>query len=263
MPALSTYRLGWFAPLDTSYLAGNPNAKVAIRRCNGSDKPDGETDMVRVDAPATGLSIDWDADGNPLAAPLYATQDVNYSGGVAPFADSLPGSEDWPNLKLNQLGIRRNVGALYLDPDTNLFTVGPTSVGLGKGDAGKGDAGVTDLGKGDAGKGDAGKGDAGKGDAGKGDAGKGDAGKGDAGTGDTFSNDPTDTLTELDADTAGDGVLRRPTNFEACVIGGPDSRALVELTTSISASSPRLTPTLSPTRCSACQAPRCCRSKTG
>ena len=69
------------------------------------------------------------------------------------------------------------------------------------------------------GKGDAGKGDAGKGDAGKGDAGKGDAGKGDAGTGDTFSNDPTDTLTELDVETAGDGVLRRPTDFEACVLG--------------------------------------------
>ena len=100
--------------------------------------------------PRRGPSIDWDADGNPLAAPLYATQDVNYSGGVAPFADPLAGSEDWPNLRLNRIGIRRNVGALYLDPDTNLFTVGPTSVGLGKGDAGKGDAGVQDLGKGDA-----------------------------------------------------------------------------------------------------------------
>jgi hypothetical protein len=213
------------APLSTSYLAGNPNVKIALKHCNGSDKLQGEVDMVRVDAPTANTNIDWDADSNPATItypnenePPLASQDVNYSGGA--FEDQLAGSADWPNLKLNQLGIRRNVGALYLDPDTNLFTVGPTSVGMGKGDAGKGDAGANDLGKGDAGKGDAGKGDAGKGDAGKGDAGKGDAGKGDAGGGDLFTNDPNNPPGELDVETAGEADnLRRPINFEACVSG--------------------------------------------
>lgn len=208
-----TYRIGWYAPLATSYLAGHA---VGVRKhCNGSERITGEPDMVRIDAPHSGVAIDWDADGNP--ATVVTTQDVNYSGG--PFDDVLAGSDDWSNLFLNQTGIRRNVGALYLDAATGLLTLGPTSIGMGKGDAGKGDAGATDLGKGDAGKGDAGKGDAGKGDAGKADAGKGDAGKGDAGGGDWFFNDPNNPPGEIDAEIAADLNRTPPNAFQACVSG--------------------------------------------
>ena len=208
-----TYRLGWYAPLATSYLAGH--ASGVLKHCNGSNRlpasPTWCASTPRVQAStSTGTRT-----GTPR--PSSPAQDVNYSGG--PFDDVLTGSDDWSNLFLNQTGIRRNVGALYLDAATSLVTLGPTSIGMGKGDAGKGDAGATDLGKGDAGKGDAGKGDAGKGDAGKADAGKGDAGKGDAGGGDWFFNDPNNPPGEIDAEIAADLNRTPPNLFQACVSG--------------------------------------------
>jgi hypothetical protein len=208
-----TYRIGWYAPLDTSYLAGRA---IGVRKhCNGSERLAGEPEMVRIDAPRPGVDIDWDADGNP--ATVVTTQDVNYSGG--PFDDVLAGSDDWSNLFLNQTGIRRNVGALYVDAATSLLTVGPTSINTGKGDLGKGDLGKGDLGKGDLGKGDLGKGDLGKGDLGKGDLGKGDLGKGDLGGGDLFLNDPNNPPGEIDAEIAADLNRTPPNVFQACVSG--------------------------------------------
>jgi hypothetical protein len=153
------------------------------------------------------------------------TLDANFNGRIDA---ALPGSEDWSALRLDQIGARRNVGALYQVPGTTQFAVGPLSLDSGKGDLGKGDLGKGDLGKGDLGKGDLGKGDLGKGDLGKGDLGKGDLGKGDLGGGDLFDGDPNNPGGELDA-TIASGLARTPPNqFTACVIGetcqGPAAR---------------------------------------
>ncbi len=208
------YRLGWYAPLATSYLAGRGTA--ARRHCNGSDLFPADVPMVRIDARTAASPVDWDADGNSATA--VSALDVNFNGQVDP--GELRASDDWSNLRLDQIGSRRNVGGLYVIPGTSRFGVGPLSLDSGKGDLGKGDLGKGDLGKGDLGKGDLGKGDLGKGDLGKGDLGKGDLGKGDLGGGDLFiSNNPFNPGGELDAITAGD-LARTPANeFTACVIG--------------------------------------------
>jgi VCBS repeat-containing protein len=208
------YRLGWYAPLATSYLAGRGTA--ARRHCNGSDLFAADVPMVRIDARSAGAPTDWDADGN--TATSVSALDVNFNGQVDP--DELRASDDWSNLLLNQIGSRRNVGGLFAIPGTSRFGVGPLSLDSGKGDLGKGDLGKGDLGKGDLGKGDLGKGDLGKGDLGKGDLGKGDLGKGDLGGGDLFiSNDPFNPGGELDLLTAGLLAKTPPNEFTACVIG--------------------------------------------
>ncbi len=210
------YRTGWYAPLDTSYLAGR--STHARRRCNGSERLPAER-MVRIDGRTSGGIIDWDADGS--VSTRAAIQDVNFNGrldGPPAFA-ALGGSDDWSNLRLNQIGSRRNVGGIFIDPVTGATVVGPLSLDSGKGDLGKGDLGKGDLGKGDLGKGDLGKGDLGKGDLGKGDLGKGDLGKGDLGGGDLFLFDPNNPGGELDATTAGDLGKAAPIEFTACVTG--------------------------------------------
>lgn len=211
-----SYRLGWFAPLLGSYLEGRGTA--AKSHCDGSPLA-GEVDMVRIDARTAASEIDWNANG--LAESNFA-QDVNFNGRLD--GDGLPfpalvGSDDWSSILLNQIGSRRNVGGLFVDPATGAFIVGPLSLDVGKGDLGKGDLGKGDLGKGDLGKGDLGKGDLGKGDLGKGDLGKGDLGKGDLGGGDLFDGDPDNPGGELDFETAGDLAKTPPNEFKACVIG--------------------------------------------
>lgn len=206
------YRLGWYAPLEGSYREGN--AQPAARHCNGSDLLPTDLPMVRVDARYANDPIDWNADNVPG---FDSPQDVNFSGAAD---EVLGGSVDWPNVLLNQVAGRRNVGGLFIHPATGALLVGPLSADVGKGDLGKGDLGKGDLGKGDLGKGDLGKGDLGKGDLGKGDLGKGDLGKGDLGGGDLFLNDPSNPAGELDAETAGALARTPPNNFQACVIDG-------------------------------------------
>ncbi len=209
------YRIGWYAPLATSYLAGRGTA--ARNHCNGSPLLPTDAAMVRIDARTAAGVIDWDADNVAGGA---TTLDVNFNGRIdGPGAAALPGSEDWSALRLDQFAARRNVGGLYLVPGTTQFAVGPLSLDSGKGDLGKGDLGKGDLGKGDLGKGDLGKGDLGKGDLGKGDLGKGDLGKGDLGGGDLFDGDPNNPGGELDANIV-NGLARTPPNqFSACVVG--------------------------------------------
>jgi hypothetical protein len=215
---IQPYRLGWFAPLTTSYLNGK--AKIPTRFCNGADIPAGfpaAALSVRVDAAKTTDAIDWraDGDGDPQAPPTVA-QDVNFDGDAN---DTLASFDDWAHVALNQIGSRRNVGVIFpvTTPGGVLDAVGPLSVNLGKGDLGKGD-----LGKGDLGKGDLGKGDLGKGDLGKGDLGKGDLGKGDLGGGDLF--DPVGFPAappggELDFETFTSMGNDPAYEFRACVVG--------------------------------------------
>jgi len=204
------YRLGWYAKLADSYLAGK--ASAAARHCDGSAVLPGES-FVRIDARTSTGVIDWNANG---AVDTNFALDVNFNGRTN---TAMLDKDDWSNLRLNQIGARRNIGGLLAIPGSTQFAVGPLSLDVGKGDLGKGDLGKGDLGKGDLGKGDLGKGDLGKGDLGKGDLGKGDLGKGDLGGGDLFTGDPNNPGGELDFETAGDLAKAPPNEFRACVIG--------------------------------------------
>jgi hypothetical protein len=218
------YRIGWYAPLSGSYLAGRGTA--ALRHCDGSDLLSTDVPMVRIDARTAGGAIDWNANG--LTDSGFSL-DVNFNGrpdgGATP---PLVGSNDWDNILLNQIGGRRNTGGLLLDSAGGLY-VGPLSLDtgrgdlgrgdLGRGDLGRGDLGRGDLGRGDLGRGDLGRGDLGRGDLGRGDLGRGDLGRGDLGGGDLFVGNPYGEG-ELDAETAGDLARTPPNTFTACVIGG-------------------------------------------
>ncbi len=225
---IQPYRLGWFAPLTTSYLNGK--AKIPTRFCNGAEIPAGfpaSALSVRVDAARTNDAIDWraDGDGNPQA-PTPVAQDVNFDGDANGTLESF---DDWGHVALNQIGSRRNIGVVFpvTTPGGALDAVGPLSVNLGKGDLGKGDLGKGDLGKGDLGKGDLGKGDLGKGDLGKGDLGKGDLGKGDLGKGDLGGGDLFDPVGFPEAPPGGELDFETFTSmgndpayeFRACVVG--------------------------------------------
>ena len=185
------YRSGWYAPWETSYLKSV--AMPASKHCDGSDllrDVNGnllEVPMVRVDAASVGTVIDWNADGSQN--PSAFLQDINFDGIFAPLNQ---GSNDWVNLRLNQLGSRRNVGGYYIDL-LGRRAVGPLSLDVGRGDIGRGDIGRGDIGRGDIGRGDIGRGDIGvaigRGDIGRGDIGRGDIGRGDIGRGDIGRGD--------------------------------------------------------------------------
>jgi hypothetical protein len=220
----SNYRLGWYAPLATSYLAGQ--RPPALRHCDGSEIGSGETSMVRIDARRKAEAIDWDADGNPdsqFPVPPFAEgyqPDVNFSGETA---ETLSDFDDWSNLHLNQVGTRRNVGAKYID-STGAYLTGPFSIGTGKSEFGKYEFGKYEFGKYEFGKYEFGVGpsepvggDLNQGDMGKSEFGSGDFGKGDGGGGDLFRGDPK--AGELDAETAGDLAKTPPNRFRACVSG--------------------------------------------
>jgi hypothetical protein len=183
--------------------------------------------MVRIDARTAAGPIDWNANAH---VDLAATLDVNFNGRTAAAGtpDVHTGSDDWSNLLLNQVGVRRNTGALYVGPFGQL-AMGPLSLDTGRGDLGRGDLGRGDLGRGDLGRGDLGRGDLGRGDLGRGDLGRGDLGqpplgrgdlgRGDLGGGDLFLNDPASPSGELDFDTV-IGTAKAPTTeFRACIIG--------------------------------------------
>ena len=211
------YRIGWYAPLAGSYLAGKGTA--ALRRCDGSDYLPSEPPMVRIDARTAAGTIDWNADG--VTADSAFSLDINFNGRID---DSLSDANDWSNILLNQTGARRNTGGVYADFEGYLF-VGPLSLDsgrgdlgrgdLGRGDLGRGDLGRGDLGRGDLGRGDLGRGDLGRGDLGRGDLGRGDLGRGDLGGGDLFVGDPDNPGGELDFETATDLARTPPNEFTA------------------------------------------------
>ena len=234
------YRIGYYAPLAGSYLEGK--AAAARKHCDGSELrtelgPDGqpvEPPSVRIDARRAADAIDWNADGDVTDNGLV--QDVNFNGRSLAFAppDTLAGADDWRLLLVNQVGGRRSTGALYQLDASGRLAVGPLSLDSGRGDLGRGDLGRGDLGRGDLGRGDLGRGDLGRGDLGRGDLGRGDLGtmalgrgdlgRGDLGGGDLFVGDPNNPGGELDFETAGDLAKTPPNTFDACVVGGDDSR---------------------------------------
>ena len=209
------YRTAWYAPTGSGTFG-----PAATKHCDGSALSPTEivagTSMVRVDGTSVTTDINWNP--NPLGSTF--NQDVNFdgkvndvdSGGVAAEGHGLvlTGSNDWLNLRLNQVGSRRNIGALYLDVTSSgcsvsapCLAIGPMSLSLGQGDLGQGDLGQGDLGQGDLGQGDLGQGDLGQGDLGRGTLGQGDLGQGDLGQGDLGQGDlgvggPGEPTGELD-----------------------------------------------------------------
>ena len=200
------YRTGWYAPKAGSYLqsVGTPAAK----HCDGSSLLATDVAMIRVDSGTVVSAIDWNADGVVNSAP---SQDINFDGAKTSLN---AGSNDWANLHLRELGGRRNVGGLFVNPATGALTLGPLSLDVGRGDIGRGDIGRGDIGRGDIGRGDIGRGDIGRGDIGRGDIGRGDIGRGDIGAGDLF-----EPAGELDAETASALGNTPPNELRACVIG--------------------------------------------
>jgi VCBS repeat-containing protein len=214
------YRLGWYAPLATSYLSGwgTPVGK----HCDGSPLLPTDPPMVRIDGRTAAAPVDWKADAALDTTPF--AQDVNFNGRTArpTGPDVLAGSDDWAKIDFAQTGGRRSAGGLFID-GLGRPSVGPMSLDAGRGDLGRGDLGRGDLGRGDLGRGDLGRGDLGRGDLGRGDLGtvlgRGDLGRGDLGGGDLFVGDPSEPGGELDFDTAVGLAKTPPTAFHACVLG--------------------------------------------
>ena len=157
--------------------------------------------------------IDWTKSSATTAG--GGRQDLNFNGSI----DSLnPGFNDWQNMRLNQLGSRRNVGAWFwvYDPDTENYGafIGPLSVDTTHADLGPADMGLPDMGSGDLLLGDIGRGDLNLGDLGRNnlglpdmglpdmglpdmglpDMGSGDIGSGDSGLGDSADGELTTDL---------------------------------------------------------------------
>lgn len=203
---LLPYRIGYYAPLATSYLAsfGTPVAK----HCDGSAILPTDPPMVRIDARTAAGAVDWKADAAAETTPF--SQDVNFNGrSVNPnlSPEVLAGSNDWAKIVLNQVGARRSAGGLFVDA-AGRFAVGPLSLDAGRGDLGRGDLGRGDLGRGDLGRGDLGT-----------IFGRGDLGRGDLGGGDLFVGGPGEPGGELDFETAVFLAKTPPNQFRACVIG--------------------------------------------
>ena len=76
---------------------------------------------ARAAAPSTGTPTD-------LAPTAFAGRELQRPRRRRRRVRRLPGSDDWANLRLNQIGTRRNVGGLYLVPGTSRFAVGPLSL---------------------------------------------------------------------------------------------------------------------------------------
>ena len=109
------YRIGWYAPLATSYLSalGTPVAK----HCDGSPLLATDPAMVRIDARTAASAIDWKANGTLEPSPLFS-QDVNFNGRTTKpdlSPEVLAGSNDWAKIVLNQVGARRSAGGLFFD----------------------------------------------------------------------------------------------------------------------------------------------------
>ena len=98
--------------------------------------------------------------GNATEAGYF--QDVNFNGRTTatPSASSpeiLQGFDDWSNIRLNQVGARRNVGGPFFDR-AGRQVLGPLSISMGRWDFGRWDFASSDLGRWDFGVGDASRG---------------------------------------------------------------------------------------------------------
>ena len=193
------YGTAWYAPFRGI-------GTQATRHCNGTPLSLGEeaalaagNGMVRVEGTDVGSGIDWDGSGDATATPNL---DINFDGVINDgFPDPpneapeslLAGFNDWANLRLNQVGSRRNIGVYFLAGDYPY--VGPASLDLGRLDFGRLDFGRLDFGRLDFGRLDFGRLDFGRLDFGRldfGDMNIGDLGRLDFGRLDFGDFSPVD-----------------------------------------------------------------------
>ena len=230
----------WLVRAPLRQLSRGPRNRVA-KHCDGGSLTDADVPMVRIDARTAAGPIDWNANGSATEAGYF--QDINFNGRTTatPSASSpeiLQGFDDWSNIRLNQVGARRNVGGPFFDR-AGRQVLGPLSISMGRWDFGRWDFASSDLGRWDFGVGDASRGDLGQGDYGRWDfgrwdfgrwdfgrwdfgqpaSGRGDDARGYLGGGDMFVGDPNNTGGELDFETAVDLAKTPPNEFGACVIG--------------------------------------------
>ncbi len=223
------YRTGWYAPPGPGVVAS-----ASTKHCDGSLLPPGAPQLSRVDSNSveeTADRIDWTM-SSTTQVPLGG-QDLNFDGVIQPLN---AGFNDWKNIRLNQLGSRRSVGAWFWvqDPVPEEYGafIGPLSLDVGLADMGLADMGLADMGSGDLTLGDLGRGDLNRGDLGRAglgladmgladmglaDMGLADMGGGDLGLGDSGLGDSADP--ELDADLAASQGFTPPENLTALVVG--------------------------------------------
>ena len=157
MPA---YRAGWYAPQGPG-TTGTP----AARHCDGRPRLSTDPVMVRVDSTSATGGIDWNKSPDP---PSASGQDLNFDGVIGTLN---AGHNDWANIRLNQLGSRRNVGGWYWVPNAEgndyVAFIGPLSLSMARNDFGSGDLSLSDLGSANLLGGDLSHGDLNYGDLGR------------------------------------------------------------------------------------------------
>ncbi len=232
------YRAAWYAPFGG---IGSP----ATRHCNGSAIED-NAQMIRVEGTNVGGPIDWNANGNTSDNPV-PLQDINFDGVPNDASAPLNGFNDWDNLRLNQVGSRRNIGVWFFAD--GFPYIGPASLDMGRFDFGRFDFGRFDFGRFDFGRFDFGRfdfgdlnlGDLGRFDFGRFDFGRFDFGRFDFGVGAGDLGRGADgkggfgrfDFGRFDFGIGGDGqltaalavaagLLGPPTHLTACVVGHPD-----------------------------------------
>jgi hypothetical protein len=110
-----SYRTAWYTPLLPGTLGYTLGIPAATKYCDGaalpSPLPEGWVPMGRINGPVIASPVDWNGDGLLVGA---GTQDINFDGTVSA---SLTGSNDWTNIRLDQVGSRRNMAGFSLGMD--------------------------------------------------------------------------------------------------------------------------------------------------
>ena len=178
------YRTGWYAPRAGSYLkirrAGGTEALRRLRRSAAADRPN--ADGSRRLHQRRG-AIDWNANG--IAGGTARRISTSTASATALNA----GANDWANIRLRQLGSRRNVGGMFVDRPRACLTRGAARRSTSDAaTSGAATSAVATSAAAISAAGDIGRGDIGQGDIGRGDIGRGDIGRGDIGAGDLFDS---------------------------------------------------------------------------
>ncbi len=156
------YKTRWYVPLSSSFLDTLLGTTVAKNRhCDGSPLSAAEqtwlatpgNGMVRVDSQSTSGDLDWNADGIIETTPV-GPQDINFNGApnlalnpaVTSTDSPFTSFNDWNVVDLQQLGGRRNAGALSVDVGFNDVAHGDPTIDAGALDVGALDVGALDVG---------------------------------------------------------------------------------------------------------------------